>query len=100
LAHAPVDRLEPGRRHAAGRAAFDPATGKVAALPAEAPPPPPAPPPGLEKLTVRWQGEAAGRFTAVVLEQGPDSQAFVLRGWDRVTGTEAPPRELLRGRRL
>ncbi len=92
--------LEPARREASGRAAFDLESGLVTELPVEVAPVPAPPPDHAQKRILRWQGEVRGHYSAVVQEPAGGQQALVLRAWDRLNGKEILTRELQRGRRL
>lgn len=59
----------------------------------------PSLPADASRLTIRWQGLVNKNFTAVSLDPRVDKQVLHLRIWDRVTGKQAAPIELLRGQR-
>jgi hypothetical protein len=86
------------RKHAAGVARIDLATGKVTQSD-EPPPTTPRPPKELEKLAVRWQGVVGARTKALVLEDDGGQQKLVLRSWG-ADGVAGPSVELLAGKRL
>jgi hypothetical protein len=87
------------RHHSVGAARIDLNTGEVR-LQAHEAAPTPAWPRDLEKRVVRWQGVVGKHFKALVLEEDSDGQKLTLRCYDLAGNPAAPPRELLRGKRL
>jgi hypothetical protein len=56
--------------------------------------------PELEKKSVRWQGMIGNQRCAVLIEETAQQQKLVLHSWDRATGHESEPKELMSGKRL
>lgn len=89
------------RQSASGLVSFNLESGKVEQLSdkPEIGEPTPSLPADASRLALRWQGVVNKNFTAVSLDARMDKQVVNLRVWDRISGKQAAPIELLRGYR-